>query len=199
MILLAIDPGTVTGWAAGKAGGSPEWGSRKFDGKSNGQVCGVFRHWLNQRCYDLKPDLLVFEAPYVPRPGAAVPMNALTLRRLLGFAVLIEATAWELRIPCREVTTLDVARFFLNTTRLKREEKKRQTIEMCHHYGWRVEDDNAADAVAIWAMAECSVAPEATRRRGSGPLFIPPQTPAAPVLSDQGRSLFGGNDVRSEP
>jgi hypothetical protein len=199
-VILALDPGTQTGWAAGKAGGSPEWGSRKFEGKSTGQVIGIFRHWLNQRCYELRPDRIIFEAPYVPRPGSSMPMNVTTLRRLLGFAATIEATAWELRIPCYETTPLEVAKFFLGTARLKRDEKKLRTVEMCHHYGWPVEDDNAADALAIWAQAECAVAPEATCRRGSGPLFIPPSVEAPPVLSDQGRSLFGGNDnVRSEP
>lgn len=127
-----------------------------------------------------------------------MPINVTTLRRLLGFAAVTEATAWELRIPCYETTPLEVAKFFLGSASLKRDEKKKATIAMCHRYGWHVEDDNAADALAIWAQAECAVAPEATRRRGSGPLFIPPQTNAPPVLSDQGRSLFGGNDdVRS--
>jgi len=198
-MILSLDPATTVGWAVGKAGGTPQWGSRRFDGKSTGQVIGMFRHWLNQRCYDFKPDRIVFEGPYVPRPGSSMPMNVLTLRRLLGFAAVIEATAWELRIPCYETTPREVAKFFLGTANFKRDAKKKATIEMCHRYGWLVEDDNAADALAIWAQAECAVAPEATRRRGSGPLFIPPQVTAPPVLSDQGRTLFGGyHDVRSQ-
>jgi hypothetical protein len=157
-------------------------------------VLGTFRHWLNQRCYDLKPTLIVFEAPYVPKPNSPQPMNVLTLRRLMGICATVEACAWELRIPCREATPLDIARFFLNTTKLRRVEKKAATIEMCKTYGWFLDENtDAADALALWAMAECHIAPDAARRRGSGPLFIP-QATAPPVVTDQGRSLFPPSD-----
>lgn len=190
-MILAIDPGTTTGWAAGEPGSTPEWGVRKFQGKTTGEVCGLYRHWMNQRCYDLKPSLIVFEAPYVPRPNSPLPMNVLTLRRLLGIAATIEACAWELRIRCNEATPLDIARFFLNTTKFKRDAKKAATIEMCRRYGWDVADsDDAADSLALWAMAECSVDPAATLRRGSGPLFISKQPNAPPTVADRGALLF---------
>lgn len=199
-MILALDPATTVGWAAGEPGSTPQWGSRRFDGKATGQVVGMFRHWFNQRCYDLHPTLVVFEAPYVPRPGAAVPMNPAVLRRLLGIVATIEACCWELRIRCNEVTTLEASRFFIGTQRLKRDEKKLRTIETCRHYGWNVDNDNEADALAIWAMAECSVDPQATLRRGSGPLFMPKQPNAPPTVADRGALLFpppdGGSDGR---
>jgi hypothetical protein len=189
-VILALDPGTTTGWAAGKPGGTPEWGVRKFQGKTTGEVLGMYRHWINQRCYDLKPRLIVFEAPYVPRPNSPLPMNVLTLRRLLGIAGTIEACAWELRIRCNEATPLEIARFFLGTTKLKREQKKAATIEMCRRYGWDVDDnDDAADSLALWHLAEFTYAPEIASRRGSGPLFIPEnRTPPDPSRSEA--SLF---------
>jgi hypothetical protein len=171
-VILSIDPATTTGWCYGRAGDVPTWGSRVFDGNTAGAVVGLFRHWLSARCYELHPTLLVFEAPYIPHAKSKIPMNAATLRRLLGIAATIEAVAWELRIPVREATALDIARFFLGTARLPRGVKKQATIEACHRYGWDVENDNEADAVALFCLAEAHLAPELSAKRGCGPLFV---------------------------
>jgi hypothetical protein len=171
-VILSIDPATTTGWCYGRAGDVPTWGSRVFDGKTAGAVVGLFRHWLSARCYELHPTLLVFEAPYIPHAKSKIPMNAATLRRLLGIAATIEAVAWELRIPVREATALDIARFFLGTARLPRGAKKAATIEACHRYGWAVENDNEADALALFCLAEAHLAPELSAKRGCGPLFV---------------------------
>lgn len=188
-MILALDSATTCGWAAGEPGGAPVWGSRKFEGKATGQVIGMFRHWLNHLCYEHHPTLICFESPYVPRGASKIPMNPLTLRRLLGMAAMTEAVAWELRIRCNEATTLDVARFFIGTQRLKRDEKKLRTIEMCRRYGWDVSNDNEADALALWHYAESNVAPDIGLRRGAGPLFIPEnRTPPDPSRSEA--SLF---------
>lgn len=189
--VLSIDPSSFVGWAFGTPGATPVWGSRKFDGKSTGAVCGLFRHWINQRCYELRPTVICLEAPYVPHARSKIPMNPMTLRRLLGMVATIEAVAWELRIPCREATTLEIARFFIGTQRLKRDEKKLRTIEMCQRYGWDVSNDNEADALALWHLAEFTYSPEIAARRGSGPLFIPPkQANAPPIVTDRGALLF---------
>jgi hypothetical protein len=179
-MILTLDTATTTGWAAGVAGGSPEWGARTFAG-STGEVIGTFRYWLDARCTELRPSLIVFEAPYVPRvqkwtgKGGSPPMNPLTLRRLLSLAGQVEAVAWEHRIECREVTPREIAKFFLGSGRLmRRVEKKAATVQMCGVYGWHTVSEDAADALAIWAMAEATVSPAAARaRRGEGPLFIP--------------------------
>jgi hypothetical protein len=178
-LVLALDPGTSTGWAVGAPGDTPLWGSRDFKGGSSGEVMGLFRHWLNQRCYELHPTLIVFEAPYIPQAHSKIPMNAATLRRLLGIVATVEAVGWELRIPVREATTLEIARFFLGTQRLARGAKKAATVEACRRYGWDVSDDNQADALALWAMAECKLAPALSSRRGEGPLFTGNRTPQA--------------------
>lgn len=184
-MILSLDTATVCGWACGVPGEEPLYGARDFgDGRSNGEIGGRFRAWLNALCYEFKPKLIVFEAPYIPRVGGGgVPLNAHVLRRLLALTGNVETTAWELQIECREATTLEVARFFIGSQRLKRGEKKQRTIEMCERYGWAPECDNAADALALWAMAEARLAPRVAARRGAGPLFIPPQKTIAPGTS----------------
>lgn len=207
-MILALDTATVTGWASGPAGANPpllQWGSRDFSGRGgNGEVVGKFRAWLCAKCYELKPRLIVFEAPYIPRPrerkGGPPPMNALTLRRLLGLVAVLESTAWELRIECCEATTGEISKFFTGKWRHGgRDAKKAATIEMCTAYGWDVAgDDNAADALALWAMAEGNVNPQASSARGDGLLFLKSSrktergagtaTPAPPNRNDEGSS-----------
>ena len=182
-MILALDTATVVGWCAGAPGGEPRYGARDFSGaRSSGEVFGRFHAWLTALCREHRPSLVVFEAPYIPQGRrAGAPINTIVLRRLAGLTGQVEAVAWELQIPCREATPLEVARFFLGTQRLKRAEKKQRTIEMCERYGWAPACDNAADALALWAMAEAKLALGLGRQRGAGPLFIPPKkkTPAS--------------------
>lgn len=197
-MILALDTATVTGWAAGRVGSAPAWGSQDFSDKAgSGAVLGKFRYWLNQRCHEFSPKLIVFEAPYVPinrQPkfvragegfaagrGGPPPMNPLTLRRLLGLTGIVEATAYELGIECREATAGEITKFFTGRMRHGgRDAKKAATITMCRAYGWDVADnDDAADALALWCMAEAQLDPRAAMRRGDGPLFLKRQSESA--------------------
>lgn len=184
-MILALDPATTTGWACGPAGGRPKWGHRNFGGAnvSRGLVFAQFRFWLHGGCAKLKPSLIVYESPYIPRmeqPRKPIPgqrpfvINADTLRRLLWFTGEIEEVAAELSIECREATTSEIAKFFTGKARWPggRDEKKERTKEMCRAYGWDVENDNQADALALWAMAEAVVSPRAASARGDGVLFL---------------------------
>lgn len=186
-MILALDTATVTGWAAGNPGERPQWGSRHFIVKGgNGEVIAQFRHWLEARCDELRPDLVVFESPWVPR---GLMSNALTLRRLMALAVTVEAVAWERRIKCREATPIEIAKFFIGTGGLKREAKKAATIEMCRRYGFDVSDDNSADALALWCMAEARLSPAAARDRGVGPLFLKNDAPRKRTPAGRGRRV----------
>lgn len=171
-MILALDSATKCGWARGAAGVAvPQFGTADFSGGSTGQVVYNFRHWLADIIIDLRPRVIVFESIYVPH---GLVRNPKTLRRLYTIAGEIEAAAYEASIDVYEATASEISKFFLGTSRpLKREAKKLATIEMCRQYGWDPQDDNAADALAIWAMAEAKFDPAAARRRGDGPLFIP--------------------------
>lgn len=185
-MIIALDIATAVGWASGRPGDEPEWGARNFAGKGGtGEVVAKFRAWINERCYTLKPTLVVFESPYVPVPRAArfvragtdpasappgpPPMNPLVLRRLLGMIATVEAVCFELRIPCAESTSAEITKFFTGRARWgSREAKKAETIRVCSIYGWTTVSDDAADALALWHLAEFKVSPEIASRRRAG-------------------------------
>ena len=184
-MILALDTATRVGWASGEPGGEPEWGVADFASRSGtGEVLSRFRFWLMSKVIAWKPDLIVFEAPYIPvaraprfvKAGTAVaavagppPMNASTLRRLLAMTGLVEEISFERGIKCREATVLDITRFFTGTTHHGgRANKKAATIAACRRLGWETVSDDAADALALFAYAEHTLAPEIASRRAAG-------------------------------
>lgn len=170
MMLLALDTARRSGFAWGNPGDTPQWGVYDYGPHATGEIGARFRAWLGGLVDRVEPDLIAFEAPYLPRGKFA---NALTIRRLNGLAFTVETLCAERHIRCYEASILDIAKYFLGTSALRRDEKKAATIEMCGRYGWHVTDDNAADSLALWAMAEATIDAAAARRRGVGPLFIP--------------------------
>lgn len=179
--ILALDPATTTGWAYARPGEEPIFGANNFAGPGgNGEVIGKFRAWLLETCYRIKPRVVCFESPYVPRPkknpkpGDRDLLNPLTLRRLYAIAGEVEAVAWQLRIECLEATTAEICRFFTGTAyHGGRDNKKAAIMARARQYGWEVQSDDAADAVALWAMAENIFDPLASSRRGDGDLSLP--------------------------
>lgn len=185
-MILSLDAATVTGWAYGRPGEAPTFGAVDHSGGGgNGEVQSKFRAWLFETCYTLHPDELVFESPYVPHipktpnPAKASLFNAKTLRRLYGLASVIEAVAWELRIQCSETTIGEISRFFTGKfSHGGRDNKKAAFIARAAQYGWQVHDDNEADALALWVMAEDTFCPGYNeRRRGIGDLWLPEGVP----------------------
>lgn len=192
-MLLALDPSTRTGWAAGVPGiDVPEFGVADFskltktdDPRRNGAIISAFRAWLNEQCFRLRPRLVCYESPYIPVPRAPrfrkagsapdarataappPPMDPTVLRRLLGETGTIEAVCWELGIDCFEARTVEFVKFFTGRGSWgSRDEKKRQTILACASHGWDVQgSDDAADALALWCFAEDQIAPEASIQR----------------------------------
>ena len=162
-------------------------------GKTNaaaGEVLNLFRDWLEERCRELQPRWIAFEAPYVPQvtparvrsasghavwtmPSRRTPINIHTLRRLISLCGLVEMVAHQHRIECREELPTKITQSFTGHGNWAgRENKKKATIRMCEVYGWPVANDNEADALALWVYAEAVLYPQAAQRRGAGPLFV---------------------------
>ena len=191
-MILALDTATTVGWAVGNPGDTPRWGARNFAGDGGtGEVVCKFHYWLMSACDKAKPSIICYEARYIPARHGGPPTNVATLRRLLALAAQVEAVAWELRIECRESTVAEITKFF--TGRVNhggRDNKKAATIAMCARYGWDTVSDDAADALALWAMAEAKISPAHGRLRGVGPLFLPkPLTKRKPGVVRAGLSL----------
>jgi crossover junction endodeoxyribonuclease RuvC len=204
-MILACDVATTTGFAWGNIGETPKWNVVNFSGKSGtGEVLAKFRFYLMDRILVLKPEILVFESPFIPvaraprfaKAGTGIaavsgppPMNALTLRRLLAMTGLVEEIAFERGIKCREATVLDITRFFTGTTRHGgRANKKAATIEACRRLGWVTVSDDAADALSLWCYAEHIIAPQIAARRAAGARL---ELPLHGTLADPVRDRIG--------
>jgi len=167
-VVLAIDGAATAGFALGATGSEPRFRSRSFTGRNaSGEVVARFARFLRGTIERQQPDVLAYEAPYFPmgfRKGP--PANAKTLRRLLGLAEITDAIAWEYRLRCYQATAGEVCSYLTGKSNWGgREGKKAATIAAARRWGWDVEDDNQADACAVWAYAESVLDPIAAARR----------------------------------
>ena len=183
-MILALDTSSSTGAAWGEIGGSPEWEVIKFKGEF-GEKVSRFRFWLNSKIGEVRPQVLAYEAPYVPVPrapkfvksgtlvpvpiGGAPPMNAETIELLCTLVGLVREIAFERGIEPMRVTTLQATQYFTGTTRHGgRAKKKAATIARCRQLGWETASDDVADALAVFAFAEGRLDPIIASRRAAG-------------------------------
>lgn len=154
MQILALDLALTTGWALGTPMDKvPTSGSIKI-ARDDASMAKLFCDW---RVYLrdfllLHPDitLVVFESPLLPfmKQGKT---NIDTLRRLIGLAAVTEELLYSLgKYDIREARVADVRSHFIGSNRHKRAEAKTLTIRRCRQLGWEPQDDNAADALALW-------------------------------------------------
>lgn len=168
-MILALDNATRLGFAHGVVGGAPSWGSQDFGrGRSNGEVLSAFRAWLVAKIEATRPTLVCFESPYMPvgnNPFAA-PANALTIRRLYAFAGITEAVCFERHLRCAEARPSEITKAFLGGPAPRgRQAKKAATVKMCRLLGFAVDDDDQADALALWCYAEAQFSPSMISHR----------------------------------
>lgn len=158
MTILALDLATVTGWAVAPPPYAPaptpveaaagaampkRWsGSKSFRHCSGelGRLASVFEDWLNELIVVQKPDLIVFEAPFIGnRP------NVNTARMLFGICTVTEMVAFRRGIRCLECHNSTIKAHAGNGRA-----KKRDMIRMARERGWNPVDDNEADA--LWLV-----------------------------------------------
>ena len=111
--------------------------------------------------------MIWYEAPYIGKQ-----INANTVLILYGLEAFTLRAAWQRDIAIRKVPIRTVAKFFLGNTWARRNEKKVATMEMCRRYGWKAEDDNESDALALWVYACHEVDPKSVSDQW-GPLALP--------------------------
>jgi len=154
MQILALDLALQTGWALGTpADTKPISGSVQIV-REDASMAKLFSEW---RIYlrdflSLNPDitLVVFESPLLPfmKQGKT---TISTLRRLIGLASVTEELLYSLnKYDIREARVSDVRSHFIGSNRHKRDEAKMLTARRCRQLGWEPQDDNAADALALW-------------------------------------------------
>jgi hypothetical protein len=164
--VLALDLATTTGWAFGRPGTKPKFGTVRFakPGAARAKVYSAFREWLFLRIG--QPDLIVFES-------AASPMvmqgrtNIDTIKLLIGLTEHLEEWCHE-RVELREASVQQIRPHFIGEN-MKSKLAKAATIERCHELGWMVTNDNEADACALWSYQVCCLRPDIAIRMT--PLF----------------------------
>ena len=188
--ILAIDQATVTGWAFAEPGCEPMWGHVRLNKREKataGEVGAEFYSLVNRLILRYCPLYICFETPYVPRPRrtrkgeveteGGIPLNAQTMRKLLGLAFLIDTIAAQRGIECREVLSTAATKAMTGRGKYpSRQAKKLATMQACWARGWKASEDEA-DALAILIFSEARLYPEAFRSRQMvlkmprGPLF----------------------------
>jgi hypothetical protein len=171
MNILALDLAKNTGWALGALGDHvPGFGSIRFgavDCSSDAKFAHALQ-WISDFLKRHKVDLVVFEAPlhFGLRRGKSRPGNDETA---FGLAAITQAVAHLRGIyDVRQAETKDVRRFFLGDNP-KRHIAKRETIGRCRGLGIHVDDDNQADAIALWLFQCAQIRPQLGLR--TSPLF----------------------------
>lgn len=166
MIVLGLDTATRTGWAWGEPGRTPEFGSFVLPktGTDIGEFLWQFWRELHDVVKAAQPHMVGFEAPLFLLQSKS---NANTARKLMGLTSLVEFYCKAKGIRVAECDTQSVKKHFTGRGRFTKKAKRDEVypvIAECHARGWMVENDDQADAVAIWSYTCYHVDPDASRR-----------------------------------
>lgn len=157
--LVALDLATTTGWARGTVGkGEPESGSVRLvstGATHNALAAGAIR-WLVEFTQNYKPDMIVIEAPVrKDRWRSSTEANDITTGLIfLARGVLYSRGIFDIR-----VAQVSAVRNFFIGGNPERKLAKIRTIGTCKALGWQPDDDNAADALALWAYQASLIDP----------------------------------------
>lgn len=155
MRLLALDLATATGWACGTFDRPVSHGVFKAPktGQDIGRFLAYFRKWLGEAIEQMGPTEILFESPILT--GIK---NLTTLRKLYSLAGVAELVAFDYELPIAEANLSSIRVHFVGMRCAPKailgKEKRRQwikarTVAECRKRGFRVADDNDADALAL--------------------------------------------------
>jgi hypothetical protein len=171
---LALDIATQTGWCIGAPGKKPEFGSIRFGkpGSSRPAVYREFREWVAREWLsNPRIKIITFESSAVPMilGGGKMKTSTEAVKRLVGLCEHLEELCYGTHIELREAMVSQVRSHFLGNNRRKRDDAKAATLRMCRELGWDVQNDDEADACALWAYQVDCLHPEVSVART--PLF----------------------------
>lgn len=149
MIICGLDLATKTGVAVGPVGGVPDlW---TVDLKSKGEAAYHGDRFL--RVQDLAHRLIrdyKVEAFAIEKPFVAAHNNFETTMLSMGLPSCVGAWATRKGVPFKLFPAQTVTKSLIGTGKLKRADKKAAVIAECRARGWDAQDDNQADAAAVW-------------------------------------------------
>jgi hypothetical protein len=199
-VILALDLGGISGFAALTSGREPLWGHEDFrkGDPSSGELFVRLGRWVDQLIAMFGPSLVSFEDPYIPMfgkkdvrlangeavnlPGLAggarvkgTPFNNATILRLYGVVAVVQEHCAAGGVGVYKVSTGQVCRFFTGRGAWGgRDKKKAETMRVCRGYGFDAATYDESDAIAVGMYLEALIWPRISERRGVGPLFMAP-------------------------
>ena len=151
MRVLGLDLATNTGFAIGDLGGVPRFGGHRLPstGDDLGRFLAAFEDWLLGTIRREVPDRVFFEAPILSQ-------STMTARKLMCLAGETERICLRRRLPVFEVVISTAKKFITGHGQAD----KQMVVEAVRARGWMVNNDNEADACAIWLYGCATIAPK---------------------------------------
>lgn len=152
MNILALDLGTRTGIAVGEHTAAPMIRSELLADGAEPHGARFYRLGLtlDRVIKDNRPDLMMIERPIVSGPAG----KAARAEVAIGLRAIAMMVAHKHHIRFDDVAVSTVRKHFLGHGRVARQDAKKRTIDRCRiTLGWIVENDDEADACAIWDYA----------------------------------------------
>lgn len=164
MRLLALDISTKVGWAIDHPKGGPGDRPRPLTGVEEigsklvvGRTLWRLSDWLYRMQEAYRPEAMAVEAPIFSNANnhlreRKVQMNPETVTILIGGSALVQVHCYTNEIPCYIGNVQSVRRHFLGHGRPP--DPKKAVMRRCDKLGWAYQDNNAADAAALWDWAK---------------------------------------------
>lgn len=162
--ILALDLATHCGWATNAPHEEPDFGTEVLPstGKDVGPFIGAYDVWLRRMLDEQKPALVIYEQPSIfakTTPDTVIKLN--------GLATHTEWLCFRRSVPIRSANPSKLKKFFTGNGKAKKDEM----VAAARRRGWKVTDDNQADACAVraWAIF-CYAEPEHRQQFALGAL-----------------------------
>ena len=163
MIFIALDIATATGVAVGDPAGEPTFFTEKLGAGSQGSRFAGMMLLVRRLIKEHKPDLIATERIMAQGGGGSQARAELAG----GLRAVVLCYAFFANTRVREFHVATIRKHFLGHGRLQRKEAKRRTIIKCQMRGWQVENDNEADALALWDLIGCKYGGRRTMSSGA--------------------------------
>jgi hypothetical protein len=155
--IAAFDVATATGCCDGLADGSPPrfWTWHLSDaGEGRPRRLAYLRRFCDAYFAQQRVDEVIIELPLPIVVAARIGSDDNTQLLLRGGFGVVEACAAFAGVPLVRAVDIKAARgHLLGRRTFPAGEAKKATMRGCRALGWAVEDDNQADAGALWSLA----------------------------------------------
>ena len=154
MNIIALDLASKCGVAIGRPGNTPICFTEVLGetGMHHGARFAQAIRMMNRLIKQYEPGLIVLEAPIGVHGGGSKRRPEV----LMGLRGNVMGIAHMHHVPFEQHEVATIRKHFIGHGRLKRAEAKAATIKRCKQLGWKVNNDDEADAAALWDLA-CSL------------------------------------------